>query len=311
MSGNVRFASGGAMVDTSGRGGANKRAEAVKDPQNIGTTMLSDVVPAELQGERLRPADAAPYRVAEMDRRDQRMRDLQRAIEEGMVGQDKLLGQNVLTDDKLDYLDGKRRQVQDVAMQGVLSSAFDMQDPVQYRQALEAFPQLMAKKQAVLDACLDQTRFLYHCMTVPFNANPEELKRLIRIIGGAEMVMVHPLEKYKAVDGYLESALQPKGTSGNYGIFSFFAPASSAPFANTPRSSEEQRKEIARACLPRFPAYQRGKPGPESADKYGPIEGAVDLLVRACEAACDTDAYGTTQSLQPFLGSASPFTLGI
>lgn len=213
-------------------------------------------------------------------------------------GQDQLLGARAYDPAMVDYLQGKRDQAVQRKWDDFTLSAFDPLDPAQ-RQALEMMmPSLVQSKTQVYQMCAEQKDFIFMCSIRPAGqVAPKDWARLVRILGGGEPLLSHPIDKAVAepptgtgLMALLGAADGPDG-SALRGIFSFLSatPANRTKAYPGAAGTRAQRVNIATLVLQHFPRYLTGAYNAYSDDTDSKTRAAnsAATLVDQCEMIVD------------------------
>lgn len=210
-------------------------------------------------------------------------------------GQDQLLGARAYDPAMVEYLSGKRDQAVQRKWDDFTLSAFDPLDPAQ-RQALEMMmPSLVQSKTQVYQMCAEQKDFIFMCSIRPAGqVAPKDWARLVRILGGGEPLLSHPIDKAVAepptgsgLADLLGLADGPDG-SALRGIFSFLSATPDNRTKGYPSGgldTRNRRVNIAVMVLQHFPRYLTGAYNAYSdgTDSKTRAEGSARVLVTQCE----------------------------
>jgi hypothetical protein len=183
----------------------------------------------------------------------------------------------------------------------LLMSSFDPLDRNQ-RELLEKYvPGYTESKIDVYRACNEQKEFIQRCAVVPSIA-PAEHQRIVRILGGAEKILIHPMDKAIAAStlgsaklgilGDIKKLGASKNDGALPGLFSFLtSPKDDRSGVAEPQKAELEKTEglrlvYAELVLKHFPRYLQGafSPFDDTTVSRKKTEAAAAELVKLCEA---------------------------
>jgi hypothetical protein len=212
-----------------------------------------------------------------------------------LLGPEGLLGQRHFSRREYEYLKQKKDLITDARIMSVAESAYDPVDPYQRQELDRLLPGLKNSKLDVLNACVDQHKALISMSIRGRFQNFEELSFAIRVLGGIEPIMLHPLsvDLFSAMVGRGEGGLGDiirgalAGDTDNYfGVFTFNDRQATKYADDTGMAaSRPAREELARQWMPLFPAFATGRyiiGGAKTSSQD------AETLVNACEEASKT-----------------------
>lgn len=153
---------------------------------------------------------------------------------------------------------------QDVEFDNLIERViFDLSDPVQRKMADEVLPNITEKRLQILDAVYDQARFIDRLAHVRVFNNKGDLQRAIKILGGAEPLLLSASPFLRAAGAGVHSFPDDE-------YFGLYAPTETTLVDYYQRAGDENDEvckllvEITRYLLPCFPRALKGKLAPFS-----------------------------------------------
>jgi len=174
----------------------------------------------------------------------------------------------------------------------LVSQMYDARDPVQRQMLDRLYPEISRSKIAVWRRYQDQNDFLIRMSMAPPGAGGSNaIDRLMRILGGAEQILVHDLHKF--LYGAEYSKMSDFATSWFGWISLFRRPDLERADGAEVESTRELRKRVGYTVGHHFPRFFMGRWSWDEAtrkrDFAGDDDDAVERLVLACEAICNQD----------------------
>lgn len=193
------------------------------------------------------------------------------------------------------YLESIRDRAVTAKYYDLMMSAFDPQDASQRAELERAVPRYTDSKLSYWEQCQEQKNFLVRCCVVP-SITPEERQRLVRIFGGAERLLLHPLDKGLIADQLNEAGVTQSWIQFQRGFPALFG------FLTTPQGSRKAYNNVrdelldqsrgmrvywAKMTLKHWPRYLQGNYNPfdnAAGASRKKTDDAARKLVDKCEA---------------------------
>lgn len=243
-------------------------------------------------------------------------------VNNGLYGVDALGGMRPYNPELKGYLEDLRNKNTVSAYYDLMMTSFDPSDPMQRQMLDENIPGFTESKISVFESVHEQRAFIHRCSIVP-KISPPERQRIVRILGGAERFLQHPMDDIvNVVAGNAEGdassiigairrfaimiskPLAPGGnkdkngviSGGMPGLFSYLTVPKEDrkaydPYNRSARSDTlELRKAVATLLLKHFPRFLLGSYSPFDNDPAAKkkIADGAKLLVAYCEKVVDT-----------------------
>lgn len=231
---------------------------------------------------------------------------------------DALGGVRPHNDKLVPYLESLRDRQTLSAYYDLMMTAFDPSDPIQRQMLDENIPGFTESKISVFESVHEQRRFIHRCAIVP-KISPPERQRVVRILGGAERFLQHPMDSivvaahnqnpdtvgmglFQVAKKFAKSLApggKADGSGGMPGLFSYLTVPKRErkafdPYNRENRSeSKDLRMAVATLLLKHFPRFLYGSYSPfESNTARGAsktkVQQGAKSLVEYCEKVVDT-----------------------
>lgn len=202
----------------------------------------------------------------------------------------------------LDYLGEKRDEALQARLMNLVNKSYDPTDPVQRRILDKVAPEFTRSRVTLVKKVLEQREFLMLMANASHFEDDldqslgngamsagQKFQRLVRILGGAEALLEHPMDQAISQGnnsaGGLISGLFGNATRGLFALSSFSTNLSGVTY--NPSVSRAQRETIAENLLHLFPSYMLGRNNATGTAAFRDSQGGAVGLVAQCELICD------------------------
>lgn len=187
------------------------------------------------------------------------------------------------------YMGKKQMQGPENALGALVRSAYDPYDAEQKRQMERLFPGLSESKNRDWQRCQEQRDFIYRCAEATTESlSAAEWQRLVRLIGGGEPFLDHPIDSVYQTEDAGRGVWGGKGPDFLRGIRAMFLfrtqdAAMDKVKAKTERDGAK-RIQLAAITLQHFPRFMTGAYHNESQNEYrARLKDSAARLTIACQ----------------------------